>query len=268
MHADASYVMGQGHRVCQDYARAGRTPQEHPLVYGLVSDGCSSSPDTDVGARLLVLTAERMLWEGAPDRRIAIDPAVVAARAEVQRAAFATVIPPDVLDATLLAVVAAREGSAHLSCCGDGMFAVRGPAVDGEAALRTWSIEAPDGYPRYPNYCNNAVRQLRVQAGAEWVARGSDGSEFHTAQVRGFDRYVARAEVAAVFSDGVRSFLDADRQLVPGEQVVAELMAFRGYAGAFVQRRLHAFLRAAGKRGWRHEDDVAMAAIYLGSEGA
>jgi hypothetical protein len=148
------------------------------------------------------------------------------------------------------------------------MFAVLGPAIDGGPVLRTWSIEAPDGYPRYPNYYNNAMRRRHVEAGAEWVARGSDGSEFHTAQVRSFDRYVAEAQVAAVFSDGVRSFLDADRQPVPGEQVVAELMAFRGYVGAFVQRRLHAFLKAASKRGWRYEDDVAMAAIYLGSEGA
>lgn len=51
------YKQGYGHNVCQDYARIF---SDDNSTVGLLSDGCSSSADTDVGARLLVLNAGKM----------------------------------------------------------------------------------------------------------------------------------------------------------------------------------------------------------------
>ena len=290
MHADSSYVMGMGHRVCQDYARAGRTPQEHPLVYGIVSDGCSSSPDTDVGARLLALGAEAMLHQCFEQtlrdrhfyRRQRVDPEVPLFQEEdclnrpfmdVARHAFManhtlrdmqTRLRSEALDATLLFVAAESSGVARFCCMGDGVIAAKDWVKGG---LRIWDVEAPDGYPRYPNYCNNDMRRASVEAGSPWIVRFPGGGEFHTSKVKSFDQPVVGAQVVAIFSDGVRSFTDAERNPIPSAEIVAELMAFKGYQGAFVQRRMHAFLKAAAKRGWRHEDDLAMAAIDMAVEG-
>src|ERR1043166_8156900 len=54
MNADATINIGSTHAICQDYAIArGR--------YVVLSDGCSSSPDTDIGARLLVKALDQSL---------------------------------------------------------------------------------------------------------------------------------------------------------------------------------------------------------------
>ena len=258
MHADSAYVMGMGHRVCQDYARAGSHAN---LAYGIVSDGCSSSPDTDVGARLLALTAERLCKQYSDEGRFKIDIPRVARVAESAREIFVSTLPCESLDATLLVLVA-QENVVKASFMGDGAIAARLPYGD----LLIWEAEAPDGYPRYPNYLNNNARKANVEAGDRWVVRLSNGGEYSTRDVIAFNQDIEDADVVAVFSDGVRSFTDAERNPIPGASVIAELMDFKGYHGAFVQRRLYAFMRAAAKRGWRHEDDVAMAAIHMAVE--
>jgi hypothetical protein len=169
-------------------------------------------------------------------------------------------LSPAALDATLL-FVTAELGVARFFCAGDGVLASR-DVISGY--LRLWSIEAPDGFPRYLNYLNHSERREAVEKGAEWTVTGPDGIEFITREVKSYNRCVQGAEVAAVFSDGVHSFLDENHKPVPMKQVVGELMAFKGYQGAFVQRRMQAFLRDAARRGWRHDDDLSMAAVYLG----
>src|SRR5215203_2249321 len=52
MNTDCFFNIGATHSVCQDYVVAS--------PYLILSDGCSSSPDTDIGARLLVKAAERV----------------------------------------------------------------------------------------------------------------------------------------------------------------------------------------------------------------
>ena len=51
---DAFFSIGKTHMVCQDYARSGTTRAGHP--YAIVCDGCSSSPDTDLGSRFLAMS--------------------------------------------------------------------------------------------------------------------------------------------------------------------------------------------------------------------
>ena len=50
-HADAAFTIGKTHAVCQDYALAQNASDTSPLRATWLSDGCSSSPHTDIGAR-------------------------------------------------------------------------------------------------------------------------------------------------------------------------------------------------------------------------
>ena len=52
---DHLFWAGDSHKVNQDYCLSG---SKSGLHYAIVSDGCSSSPDTDFGSRILAKAAE------------------------------------------------------------------------------------------------------------------------------------------------------------------------------------------------------------------
>ena len=62
MNADSAVNIGSTHSLCQDYVIA-RNPDRAPYV--VLSDGCSSSNDTDIGARLLVRAMDQRLVANA-----------------------------------------------------------------------------------------------------------------------------------------------------------------------------------------------------------
>src|ERR1017187_1833610 len=60
MNCDHHFEIGNSHRICEDYALSGQTKE---VTYVILSDGCSSGIDVDVGARLVALSARRTLFE-------------------------------------------------------------------------------------------------------------------------------------------------------------------------------------------------------------
>lgn len=59
MNSDCYFEIGHSHTICQDYALTGKI--NDVLSYAIISDGCSSSPLVDVGARLLAHSAKEYL---------------------------------------------------------------------------------------------------------------------------------------------------------------------------------------------------------------
>ncbi len=266
MNSDCAFWIGKTHRVCQDYAVAG---VGEGTAYAVVSDGCSSSPDTDIGARLLAKAAERLL----PDW----DPGEAVTRAAV--CAERLGLPPTCLDATLLTVWASGETyTAH--CYGDGVVVLG--HEDG-----TWDafvISYAANYPRYPSYLWDPERRERWEAQAgnakliqHWRLTADGAREMETVssdqECETFTGAVADVQFVAVLSDGVQSFARAARtetsraaQPVAVPDVLTRLLAFKGGQGRFAQRRAQAFLRDGVREGWQHHDDVALGVVWLGDE--
>jgi hypothetical protein len=276
MNSDCVYRIGRGHAVCQDYAVAGTG--EHPYV--ILADGCSSSPDTDIGARLLVKTAERLLDEfpGPPGQ--GAEPyhhgAISAARAH----AALLGLSDRSLDATLLTAVV-RGPAWHIAIYGDGVVAVK----DRQGRISIHSVSFAEGYPDYPNYDADPARRWAFLARTgnrrmiETVVLEPDGSvgERQLSTEPGSEGYyhdtgeVAGCEWIAVLSDGAHSFtrpLASDgapaRESVSLPEVLAELLAFKSATGVFVQRRVQRFQQQCEQRGWQHHDDLSVGVIYLG----
>ena len=57
MNIDTFLTIGKTHKVCEDYILSGT----EPIPYIIISDGCSSSKQTDMGARLLCFLAQQYL---------------------------------------------------------------------------------------------------------------------------------------------------------------------------------------------------------------
>lgn len=257
MGADASFVIGDGHRVCEDYAVAGigaRGP------YAVVSDGCSSSPDTDFGARLLAAAAAHDLRRGelSPERALTAAAAAVAAVG----------LPATALDATLLCAHVDAD-LIHIAVTGDGVVATR----DHRGTVEAWAIRHPTGAPAYLSYRldDDRMRAYLAEHATREVDELFSGYRYHTAvssltqgpYVWRLTLPVCRYAVVALCSDGVSSFRSDSGAVAVGE-VLAELLDFKVMRGAFVSRRLRKFLRRdCPQRGWRHDDDLAMAAIHL-----
>ena len=174
MNADSAFVIGAAHAVCQDYARAGNNlpaalaanTGQSPSPYVIVSDGCSSSPDTDVGARLLAKAAEQALLAPVKLSVSAITEAHAEAARRALRWAKLTGLSPQAVDATLL--------TAHLS--GDELIV--GCSGDGVIVLESWLgvadvyvISFASGYPLYPSYAHQPERLLALRRS------GRDGKE-------------------------------------------------------------------------------------------
>src|SRR5215204_1596043 len=147
MNADVAFQIGSSHAVCQDYGRAGGPARSEGCEAGgrpyvILSDGCSSSTDADVGARLLVRAAERLLsGTGAPPAGRLAETHREAAGLALSWAGLLG-LRPEAVDATLL--------TAHLvgdelivGCSGDGVVCLQ----TGDGGLDVYAVSYSSGYP-------------------------------------------------------------------------------------------------------------------------
>lgn len=269
MTSDAGMIIGESHLVCQDYARTVEVPRPGGATWAFVSDGCSGSPDTDVGARLLVLTAVDAILQGQnpgeaePCRMIA------------QRAAAAAKqlgLHEHSTDATLLGVrLDTSSGGFHFVLAGDGVVGIRQRDV-----LRLLEVTYPSGSPYYLSYELNEQRRetfrrnppglLRehVRNGDGWTVKSeSPISGFHTCFWP-----AAPGDIAFVATDGtgsvrVRANGETTRTTVSVAftRVIEKLVAFKGTQGQFVSRRMRGFQKEAKTQDWFNHDDIGLAAI-------
>ena len=259
MNADCAFWIGSTHRVCQDYALAGRTED---TAYAILADGCSGSPDTDIGARLLAKSAQHRL------------PLYAGAIENAAACAGTLNLPPASLDATLLTLTAA-DGTFTARCFGDGVIALG--RHDG--TIEAFVVSFAASYPRYLSYTLDADRLQRwheqpanEKTVTRWVLGEMSHAEPETSQQQCelFTGDLSDCRFVAVLSDGVQSFTqslttDTSRttQSVPVPDVLQLLLAFKGGQGQFVQRRVRAFQRECAARGWTHADDVSLAVVWI-----
>lgn len=271
MNSDSAFRMGSTHGVCQDYAAAGTCGAWGP--YAVLADGCSSSHDTDVGARLLVKAIERLLCEsGGPPANALNELHAEAARLALSWAELLG-LRPQAVDATLL-TAHLHGGELVVGCSGDGVICLQTT----EGALDVYVVSYPQGYPVYPAYAHQPARlrtladagllrkevtHLRAASAEESLrpVRVSDGN----ALTEVFAVRAAGYRFATLLSDGLHSFLRSETaESVSLESVLPGLVTYKNTCGAFVGRRMQGFRKNCRQKGWRHADDLSLAALHLG----
>ncbi len=245
MRIDAHFARGRGHPVCQDYATTG------PRA-AVVCDGCSSAPDSDIGARLLAHAA----LQASPT---AIDEgAWLSAPATARRSLG---LLPGALDATCI-LARASDDAIEVTMLGDGVVAAR--HADGSLALI--EVGFPECAPPYPSYTLDAERlhAYRDAGLGEPTVCATPGAPRPTTGP-GWLRWTfprsAWTEVL-IGSDGLAAFRTGDHALAPVAEIIDALFRYPSPRGAFVTRRLRKFLaKEAPARNLTPEDDVAIAAL-------
>lgn len=270
MEADAFYTIGNSHIFCQDYARAGRVNDSY---FAMVSDGCSGSLHSDLGARLLVTGAiqQLKLYGNIFEPKLA---AILAASSSHLLELNLTA-----LDATLLCAVASN-GNIKITVSGDGVIAAR--RKDGK--IESWEIDFV-GAPAYISYLLDQDRlnhYLEMGFGKRKVIHSIGGrvkEVCYFPQVSIAQDFICTIELkqdeydaVLLLSDGASSFYKKENDLlplaVPLFYVLEQLMAFKNTKGEFIIRRCNRFLlRFCPSVGWQHNDDLAVAGIYCGGGG-
>jgi len=259
VNVDSFFAIGKTHDVCQDYARHGIS---EGFGYVAVSDGCSSSPDTDFGSRLITTTAIDLFQK---TRQIDQDPIITNTKS------YLSLLPLNVscLDATLLFSYETRETIVSVAF-GDGVIVSK--MKNGDVFF--YEISFSSGAPKYLSYLLDSSRFDRFKTefgGVRTVKKFKLGEKdpveiYNSQEAFDFGLIFPKSEVQMVMicTDGIQSFADKDFNPVPVSEIIYNLMDIRSYTGEFIKRNTKFFLNKDCKnKGWIHGDDLGVAAIHI-----
>jgi hypothetical protein len=276
MNTDNFFITGTTHRICQDYAmsnerKAGQIVGQ-PFV--VVSDGCSTAIHTDIGARLLTIAARPHIFK--PFDTNAFLYGVITGANTFCRTLE---LPVEALTATLM--VAKVEGdNFHVLVVGDGTIAYKNK--NGMLVIR--EIIFPSGAAYYLRYELNEENKERYfkEFGNTFIVRTTtilpsgdvaDQNEEERTINKTSPYFSIRLpldcfSLLSIMSDGVSAFTklvkdgtSVSQIPVPSIDVVPELLAFKGYQGDFVQRRVKRAMETFNKAQLQNTDDVAVGVI-------
>jgi hypothetical protein len=288
LSADHHFSIGHEHvgsgKPCQDHALS---MHDDRMACAVISDGCSTGGETDMGARVLTFGAIATIRAyHARHDRIAFssdsnEHGVVTEVGAQQRIVLGTVrhalgLARDDMLATCGYVFVTHEGGViHL--IGDGVIAIK--LRDGSVSMFRYDWGKIPFYPQYREESGGAgyVREHgdpMAQALSEerWdydpTTKGfiSCGTTSYTVidGMRGVTKPISKEELTefvdsiAVFTDGV---LRVDG--VDWKDVVSTLMAFKTTEGVFAKRRMIRALKDFRNKGKGPMDDIAYAVIHV-----
>jgi hypothetical protein len=273
MQADAHFVIGDAHvaagQPCQDYGLAKVLSQDK--AYAVISDGCSTAGNTDVGARLVALATARALELSRYQNPVDIQSFV---RRRQQQIFGSSRLALGLSQSDLLATsgyVFVQPSGVHAYIQGDGVVAYR----LNDQSLIAIQIAWADSTPAYPAYTQDGFKSFLAyhdhSTGSSlevthWnLPIDGEKSEYFRQELPAASGHLGLSfnlppDVLAigVFTDGVTQIRD-----LPWLDAVASLMNFKTVTGSFVKRRLNRFLKEGAKLGRTPVDDLAFAAVSL-----
>jgi len=270
MSTDIYYGIGKSHEVCEDHALRGVTKDGKEFV--IISDGCSSSENTDIGAGILANCAAKRLKElpsidymnyydfGRSVIHLACD---VAALMQMNVGC---------LDATLLLAVDAGE-FVYAASYGDGCILT----VTWDRSIRATKIEYRNNKPFYLSYLYHGDRLrayqnenddefskvLQVMRVKPDVSVTKTNVPYDDPSTWCFSKEVF--EFVIIGSDGITSFKNSNpHNWGPSENEVLEnVVAFKNCKGRFLSRRIRRMISDYAKENIFNYDDVSLGVIKV-----
>jgi len=260
MNANSTFLIGKDHETCEDYALSGYI-QPLDLAYAIVCDGCSASPDVDIGARILALSARETLLDGTQ-----ITDSISFGKATIRKAAKLFQAFPSIhsqaLDATLL-IAWVQNKMLTLYMYGDGVFIHK--TKNGVATVH---ISFQGGAPDYLSYWFDERRlgaYYDLPENKKIISVNVNDTEYVGSPLvpYTFNIPVDDGDVISVISDGINSFRKADYTQIPWKDLIDEFTGYKNFEGEFVLRRISAFKRKCLKEGITHSDDISISTILV-----
>lgn len=298
-NCDSYLEVGTAHLVCEDYAVHG-IYKGIPFI--IVSDGCSASADTDVGARImthafkkaLVSMIDRYLRDGMNGYPMAVVQEHILALTlhNCKTTADSLGLAYSACDATLLAVFI-HKNRCWMLRSGDGAIALKYKTNPGFNAghfqgIEAYQYEYVHNAPFYLSYRLDPLRMLRYQeqygkryvmVKQHWLENGPGHWREEILDQKPDDpqwlvKDARDLEFVSIASDGLGSFArrcDGEHPLtnVPlfGSHGFGDMVywftAYKNSHGRFVQRRMKRLKIQLAKYGIVHYDDISTATIRI-----
>lgn len=260
MEIDSFLKKGTSHPICEDYIRHGLKPS--PFV--ILSDGCSSSQNTDIGARILVSQFYKMAIDSYVGRWTPTK--VLKQSMDIVELMGLSV---NCLDATLIWANHCKDslddpGRIDINMYGDGNII----AVSDEGVVDIWNITYNHNAPYYLNYrrddkaTDQYLQAFPQHNKVENYYRNGNLESAKASSVLESTRYsipVKGHKAILIASDGIESFTGDIGQDIA--EVAKELTAFKNMKGEFITRRVRKAIKALGA----HYDDISIGGFSFDS---
>jgi len=280
INTDTFLKIGDQHKICEDYVIAGVTKQGNPpLQYIILSDGCSKSDKTEMGARILCYITQQFIrynFHGYPfmpdDKKMGLwiihNAEMMARNLGLNRAC---------LDATLMVSwvdwTNAPAPIWNIYIYGDGYVAAK--ADEGITMMKV--DYRPENAPYYLSYELDPARkaayhQLKVSKIMTYVdENGKYKEEQYAYDGATVDmKNMLLDHTILLASDGFGSFFQDDGPTQPPTIIspafiLPGFINFKGKKGSFLQRRASKELKSLNQKEIFHYDDLSIGAyIYEG----
>ena len=268
--ADSVFAIGSTHEVCQDYATHWQTETK---AFAIVCDGCSSSPKTDVGARLLAETFSSCLKSSVPTNEKFFADALTIFGASLRSIQQSLNANPAWFDATLVAcLVDTSTKLATFFVWGDGHIRIE--HENGSITTLDVDFDKNQNAPYYPSY--EIFRQNGLKDYEDTYGELTPNRKWQSAMLEepndlhedflGFQISTEAIKSINLYSDGIGTLLQGDNTSVDIEQAASQLQDYRVIGQGALGRRFKKAQKLWRKEGIQHTDDLGVATIILSKD--
>ncbi len=254
LHYDHYYTIGKAHTICEDFAIQG----DNPIPFIVLSDGCSASHNTHIGARILTLATQHIIENTTawPLSYAQFGQQLIEVAWQVAQDMH---LPSSVLDATVMLAFLYQE-DILVYVYGDGCLLF----TDQHDNLGTIEIAFTHNAPYYLTYWNDKDRQ---QEYAQYdpsplilidsVHGQSSPKSFN--EELAFCLPLSQFKMVAIASDGATQCIDTHQNIrLPLYEVAGQLLNFSSLEDDFVQRHLKKTLAHYARQGIYPVDDLSI----------
>jgi hypothetical protein len=264
LYNDHFYTMGFTHTVCEDYAAHGNKP----IPFVVLSDGCSSSEKTEIGARILTLTSKSLI-EKATDWPWDYNQFGEKLIEKAKQVITEMELPVSVLHATvMLAFLDHAQNEIVVYVYGDGCLFLQ----DHQGFIRTIEIAFAHNAPYYLSYWGNQEVFLEYVMYEPYslivrdsAKEKSKPNSFNSQLIFRFP--LKKFKTVAITSDGVNQCLDIRRHTkLSVFEVANDLLAFPNTEKEFIKHHLEKTLKKYSIDGYYPLDDLSIAVLTQGAQ--
>jgi hypothetical protein len=278
METDSYYEIGSSHRICQDYCFS---TQEDKIAYAILSDGCSSSKDSTIGACLLPILAKNIILY-LKDRMVIDSSSYISTFSNILTNKLSNMlnlldISSNVFDATLLICIIEKDSFICFGW-GDGFFISKNK--DDHILIK--NISYYDEAPYYPSYDVDLSRRLTYQA--MYADKGfiqrfttcldksgnylfSNNTEINNCMSPILIANGEKEDIKSITicSDGIKTYYhkDSNEKKIDESFIIPKMLDYKNTIGEFVNRRMLRLKKEMHENNIMHSDDISCSTIIL-----